>query len=455
MDLLDKISLYREKSPAGTSPAILVAVSGGLDSVVLTHLLRAAQVEFGIIHVNFQLRGEESDADAAFVQQLATGWGLPFHEACLSAADYAAEQGISIQMAARQLRYRFFGEICTQHGYTHLALAHHLNDAVETLLLHLSRGTGLKGLTQIWQQAGDEAVITTYRIIRPLADVPRSEIAAYAEAHHITWREDRSNATDYYARNFIRHHIMPRFLELNPNFLHTTERTLQRLSDAEANLTHLLEQHFHSADPHRLDKNRLHQLPAPRHAVHTWLMPYGFTLEQARQLAAHLSDIGLCLESPTGWRVLNDRNALLLSPPQAENAEPPAPGLLIQPDDLLVTLPAGGRLMFMPSVPDPPFPDGRSAILADIARLRYPLTLRTWKAGDVFQPFGMGGKEQKLQDFFVNHKLTRFDKEQVRVLENGDGNIIWVIGHRLDERFRIQPHTTTALKVHFEAVVKA
>ncbi|HMX40804.1 MAG TPA: tRNA lysidine(34) synthetase TilS, partial [Saprospiraceae bacterium] len=402
-------------------------------------------------HVNFQLRGEESEADAHFVQQLAARWGVPFHTARLDAADHATEQGISIQMAARRLRYRWFGEICARHGYARVALAHHLDDAVETLLLHLARGTGLRGLAQVLPArpgagAHEESWHSSsggYDFIRPLSGLPRAVLRDYALQHRIAWREDSSNASDDYARNFVRHRILPLFEELNPNFLHTAERTLHQLAAAQANLDALSERYFEGEEM-RWEKCLLRQLPQPQHALQERLRPYGFHADQVRQVAEHLDQVGFSLQAESGWRILSDRSHLLLSPP---SAAAPAPHSLIQENDLMVPLPPDGRLLLLPMPPAPPYPDGREAVLVDAARLHFPLSLRPWQAGDWFMPFGMGGKRQKLQDFFVNQKLTRIDKEQVWVLENGDGAIIWVLGHRLDERFRVSADTAQALKI--------
>ncbi len=452
---------------ADGSPALL-AVSGGVDSMVLAHLFQAAGLPFGIAHCNFQLRGEESDGDAVFVEKTAAEWGVYFFVKRFKTATYATHHGVSIQMAARDLRYAWFSEICREHGFARLATAHHLNDAVETMLLNWVRGTGLRGMSNAQFSMSNVQIPTPQvppspvetpvesgnfklqtsnsQLFRPLSSTPRADIEAYARAHNIAWREDLSNASDDYARNFVRHHVVPLLTELNPNFLNTTERNMRRLGEVRANYEWLLEKHFGSNTD--ISKSLLRDLPAPRQALHELLRPYGFTEEQCRQLADNLDHIGLELHSGLGWRALNDRGKIIVAPPDGSELQTSNFKLqTISENDLMVSLPDGSRLVLMPSEPQPPFPDGRDAVLVDAAQLQFPLTLRAWQPGDWFQPFGMGGQRQKLQDLFVNQKLTRFDKERAWVLENGDGAIVWVVGHRLDERFRVTGQTERGLKI--------
>ncbi len=449
MDLLEQFK--KNASALGLAAEgypTLLAVSGGVDSMVLAHLFRLAGLPFGIAHCNFALRDEESDGDAVFVEKTAAAWGVSFFVKRFETETYASENGISIQMAARDLRYTWFAAICREHGFARLATAHHLNDAVETMLLNLVRGTGLRGLARAEEAKAENLKFQTsnFKLIRPLSATPRADIETYAHAHNIAWREDRSNASDDYARNFVRHHVVPLLTELNPNFLHTTERTMRRLGEVETNYEWLLEKHFGSNTD--ISKLLLRNLPAPRQALYELLRPYGFTEEQSRQLADNLDHIGLELHSSTGWRTLNDREKIIVaSTSHVQIPKSANPQIHIQADDLMVSLPDGSRLMLLPATPQSPFPDGREAVLVDAARLQFPLTLRAWQPGDWFQPFGMGGQRQKLQDFFVNQKLTRFDKELVWVLENGDGAIVWVLGHRLDERFRVTAQTERGLKI--------
>ncbi|MBP6828476.1 MAG: tRNA lysidine(34) synthetase TilS [Saprospiraceae bacterium] len=446
MDLLQKFKefikanhLLQERTPA------LIAVSGGVDSVVLAHLFKDAGLPFAVAHCNFKLRSAASDEDEIFVRDLAARYGAQFHVKHFETTVYAEENGISIQMAARDLRYAWFLEICRTNDYTCLATAHHLNDSVETALLNFIRGTGLPGLTGIAPSIArfmDNPVC----LARPLLFATRPDIEAYARQQGLSWREDSSNASDDYTRNFLRHRIVPLMEELNPAFIHTAGRNLHRLSEDESNLGFLTGCYIdlHSGE---IDKQKLRALPAPRQVVYKALKHRNFTEEQARQVTENLDETGFEIYSSSGWRLLVDRERLFLRPPADEKE---APGVIqIFEDDLMVKLPDGFRLLITPVVPGSLYPDGKESVVIDADKLQFPLLLRPWKAGDVFQPFGMNGRHQKLQDFFTNLKLTRLDKERVRILENGDGSVIWVPGYRSDERFKAGPGSENLLKISY------
>lgn len=465
MNLLEPFKSFAQSNHllAGNEPTLL-AVSGGVDSVVMAHLFREADLPFGIAHCNFQLRGAESDGDEYFVAQLAAAWGVPFFVKRFETKTYAEQNGLSIQMAARELRYSWFQEIMLENGFARVATAHNLNDSVETALLNFVRGTGLSGLKGIAPHipfsrstpaptvGGGVEPGKELNLIRPLLFATRPEIESCARTSQLHWREDSSNATDDYARNFLRHRIVPLLEELNPNFQQTAARNLTRLRETGDNLDflvrHFFEEKTRTGEEFYIDKQKLVQLPAPRRALRELLKNYGFTEEQARQVAENLDHTGLELRSNTGWRLLNDRDKILLVRPE-DHQTPSAQLQTIQYDDLMIALPGGERLIMMHTEVAPSFPDGREAILVDAEKLRFPLLLRPWKPGDVFQPFGMNGHNQKLQDFFTNLKLSRIDKEKVRVLENGDGAVVWVVGYRPDERFRVTPETRKFLKITY------
>ncbi len=492
MNLLEGFFKFIKKNqlPLGEAAPALLAVSGGLDSVVMAHLFREANFPFAIAHGNFQLRGGESDSDEHFVQKLASDFGVPFFVKRFETKTYAKQRGLSTQMAARDLRYEWFDQIAEENDFATIATAHHLNDSVETALLNFVRGTALAGLSGIAPKSG--------LLLRPLLFASRNEILEYAQTHKLAWREDSSNASDDYARNFVRHHIVPRLEELNPNFLRTAKRNMERIGEAQENLAFLLAHCFfeegeapvlidgvtesHPVNNRRLAllKQKLAELPAPQQALRQLLKPYGFDAEQARQVAANLDHVGLELRSEKGFQLLVDREKILVVP-SAEVSQGKSPiiftrrsfnegghhssflpaevlakvgiihhsSFIIQPDDLMLSLPDGSRLFLMAADPAPPFPDGRCAVLVDAGCLKFPLLLRPWLPGDSFQPFGMGGQHQKLQDFFTNQKLSRLEKEHVWLLLNGDGEVIWVVGWRLDERFKIHSNTKKALKINW------
>lgn len=439
--------LQQERLLADSNAPTLLAFSGGIDSVVMAHLFRAAGLPFGLAHCNFQLRGAESDEDAHFAEMQAQEMGVPIHVQLFDTEVYADKRGLSIQVAARQLRYEWFETLRQQYGYARIATGHHQNDTAETVLLNLTRGAGLSGLGGIPQQNGV--------VIRPLLCLERADIAAYAQANALQWREDSSNLKTDYARNHIRHEVIPPLQQLNPNFIATLAHHAGLLRDTGANHAFLMQQ-YATWQTHpeglALEISKMEKLPAPAPALYECLKPYGFSPEQARQLAANLSQAGFTLtaEHPAPelppYCVLVDRQLLLLT--QAQTAPEPAP-VSIGADDLMLRLPQGGVLFCMPGSTAPPYPDGQNTIVVDADLLQFPLQLRPWRAGDRFQPFGMSG-HKKLQDFFTDLKQSRFEKKRALILENGDGNIIWVLGHRMDGRFKLTPHTTAAALFRYE-----
>jgi tRNA(Ile)-lysidine synthase len=414
---------------------LLLALSAGLDSVVLGHLLYRSGITFGVAHCHFGLRGADADADAAFARDLAQTWSVPFFVRHFNTAEVAANEKISIQMAARQLRYAWFETLREEQGFSLIASAHHLNDAVETALFNWSRGTGVRGLGGISVRQG--------KLLRPLLFASRQEIADYAQTEGLQWREDSSNAEDYYARNFIRQHIVPQFLELNPSFLQTANRSMERLRESAQHQQFLLDT-FLGSTPFLVDKYRVAQHPALQRLLFEWLHSYGFTEEQARQMADLRDQTGQEWHSEPGWRVLNERTRWILSPPNTNNVFTQQ----VEADDLMLRLPNGQQLFLMKVDPATPFPDGKWCVHLDAEAVIFPLVLRHWQPGDTFQPIGMHGQHQKLQDFFTNEKLSQLEKEQVLLLVNGDNAIIWVMGYRMDNRFKITDTTTKALKIN-------
>jgi tRNA(Ile)-lysidine synthase len=501
MTMLERFQQFlaaQQMLPPDSAPTLL-AVSGGMDSVVMAHLFRAANLPFGIAHCNFQLRGAESDGDADFVKKIAIDFDVPFFIKRFETSDYAKKNGLSTQMAARELRYAWFAEIAASNGFGQVATAHHLNDSVETALLNFVRGTGLAGLRGIhpspslegrgvWRlSAAAPASVgkaplpsgegSGVGLLRPLLFATRAEIEAFARENQLVWREDSSNAGDDYARNFLRHRVMPLLEELNPNFLHTAERNMRRIGEAEENLKFLLGEFLHptpdpspegrgvwrlsAAAPASAGKaplpsgegsgvglKALAQLPHPAQALRQFLQPYGFHAEQARQVAEHLDHVGFKMDSAQGFRLLVDREKIIIYT-ESGTSDISSEPLLVQKDDLMVSLSDGSRLILMPTEATPPFSDGREAVVVDAEKLIFPLSVRHWRAGDSFQPFGLGGQSQKLQDFFTNQKISRLGKEKTWLLLNGDGCPIWVVGWRLDERWRVFPKTQKALKINW------
>lgn len=335
------LGYINEHQLVGPADRVLLAVSGGLDSMVLADLFHHIQHPFAIAHVNFGLRGAESDEDARFVQNRAEAYGVPFYQTRFDTATIAASRGISIQMAARELRYDWFASLLRAHGYAAVASAHHQNDVLETVLLNLIRGTGLAGLHGILPRQG--------AIIRPLLFATRDDLLAYATEHGLTYREDSSNADDKYARNRIRHQVVPTLTGLNPNLLYETlPRTLARLRAAETLVGGELARSWQTVAQVKensvwIPAEKLLSLTEPAFRLAEWLKPHGFGEEQVALMLASLArPVGQVFTSAT-HRVTHERTGLLLEPlPPLADYEI----TLIDWPDAPVTVPGVGTLHF-------------------------------------------------------------------------------------------------------------
>ncbi|WAC12391.1 tRNA lysidine(34) synthetase TilS [Dyadobacter pollutisoli] len=410
----------------------LLTVSGGVDSVVLAHLFHIMGWRAGIAHCNFGLRGEESDGDEKFVKDLAARYGFDFYSKSFDAKYFAKQHSVSTQMAARELRYPWFEEIRNANGYHWIATAHHANDSLETVLLNLVRGTGLPGMT---------GILGKYNfLIRPLLLASKEEILAYAAEHGLEWREDRSNDTDDYKRNLIRHKVIPVFQQLNPSLEATFNATSERLRSGNNLLNEFLEQWraatvITNQDDIRINKQLLYSCNEPAYRLWHVLQGYGFSYQQAKQVFASLDAISGKIFFSNSHILLIDRLELVIRARSGgqtddELAIPYSEGEFSF-GDLTINLVNRGK--------DHNSQTGneKSVILLDVAKLEFPLKIRRWKQGDIFAPIGMKGKRKKLSDLFIDLKMNRFEKERASVLLNGNGEIIWVIGVRSDERYRV------------------
>ena len=418
-----------------TTDQVLLAVSGGMDSVVMAELFYRSGQPFAIAHVNFSMRGVESDADADFVKNKADGYGVPFHLIHFDTATVAHERGISIQMAARELRYDWFAQLLRENSYACVATAHHQNDVLETLLLNLTRGTGLAGLHGI--------SVRQNTIVRPLLFATREQLAEYAEEQRLLYREDSSNADDKYARNRIRHHVLPVLNDMNPGLWQTLPRTVERLRAAETLMRVELDRSWQAlAEPYGmgtlLPTIKLLALPEVAFRLMEWLKPVGFTTDQAKRIAETLTQpIGQVFLSAT-HRISHERAGLLLEllPTQATyeiklTEWPDAPINVAGRFTLTIDLfnkPADFR---------PPADPNVACLDAD--KLTFPLTIRPWQPGDRFRPFGLNG-HKLVSDLLNDLKLSRSEREQTAALLSAH-NIAWVIGRRIDHRFRITNQT--------------
>lgn len=424
----------------------LLAVSGGLDSCTMAALFVELGLDIGLAHCNYQLRGQASEEDALFVQQLAERLGCPCYQTAFDTEAYAEKQGISLQMAARELRYQWLEETRATNGYNYLATAHHLNDATETLLYNLVQGCGIRGLHGIPLQQG--------RVIRPLLFAERQAIAAYAKAHRLDYREDHTNAETKYRRNFLRHRVVPLLRELNPSLEQTMADNLARFRETEYLYGQMVRRIAQEAIIAQAPRFRLRipvlqaQAPAITSLLYELLQPYGFNTTQAQDIAQALQEpsSGRRFFSPT-YQLLIDREEIIV-----EQDEPPIDtSYTVEPDTPHLALPDGRLTLSREEGRPERFSDDPNQAILDAEALQFPLTLRRWQPGDRFQPFGMDGRHQKLKDFFNNNKVSRFDKAKAWVLEDRTGRIAWLVGYRIGHAFRLMPDSSAYWVLNYES----
>lgn len=413
---------------------LFLAVSGGLDSMVLVHLFQQLNYEIVVLHCNFQLRGLESFEDQQFIQEYSNTNAIPFVFTQFDTEAFAADFKVSIQVAARELRYSWFYEQLAIQKGDFILTAHHADDNLETFLINLSRGTGLEGLTGIPAQ--------NEKVIRPLLSFSRQQIEEYASVNKLKWREDSSNASDKYLRNKIRHHLVPLLKELNPNFISSFEKTQSFLSEAQdlvddAAIMVYQQVAREEGEDIYFDLGRLLQLPNYSSYLYQWLKEFGFTA---------WDDIYELVDGQSGkqvlapyFRLIKDRDCLILSPlPSQENQQE----FEIESLESKVKFPLNLDFSTVSKIGVA----SNSTIFVDQDKLVFPLTLRHWNEGDVFQPFGMEGKSKKVSKLFKDEKLSLIDKEKVWLLCSNN-QVVWVVGIRQDERFKIDPNSKKLLKI--------
>ncbi len=423
---------------------LLIAVSGGVDSIVLTHLLNKLQFTISLAHCNFHLRGKDSDMDEVSVKTEASKLNIPFFITHFDTEYYATSKGISIQMAARELRYTWFDEIVQKNNFDYILTAHHADDDVETFLINLIRGTGLNGLT------GIPAI--NKNVIRPLLPFTRIDIESFAKKNNLSWREDKSNAQTKYLRNKIRHDIIPVLKSLNPNFMESFSKTLENLQGSKQ----LVEDRIDEIQSQLIQKDgallkfniqKLKSLNNPKAYLFELLNSYGFT-EWDDVLSLLNAQSGKQVFSKTHY-LLKDREFLLLTELNSKNDEKKE--YKISDKDQSIEL-ANLKIKFthqkiknLPQQQTNPKYTNNNLIYLDKDKLIFPLTVRKWKNGDYFYPMGMQGKK-KLSKYFKDEKFSLLDKENIWLLCSNN-NIAWIIGKRLDNRFEINKNTTEILKI--------
>lgn len=406
--------------------------------MVMLHLFRQLDVSFGVAHCNFQLRGQESDEDAQFVKTSAEMLGVPFFQAIFETKTYAEENRLSIQMAARELRYNWFENIRKAHGYNYIATAHNADDSVETFFINLSRGCGLDGLTGIKPLSG--------HIIRPMLFASRELISNYTRRKGVSYREDSSNASDKYLRNYIRHNVLPVLDEAQSNFRKGIHTTIQNLI-SNHNLYDYLLGKLKADIIVRKDENiyinieALSKLPEVSAFLWETLSPLSFNRDACFEIASHLDgQPGKVFLSPT-HRLIKDRAHLIVTRLQKSEHQQ----FYLDPDNIPEGLPF--ELVMTIEDCDDQLQISRDLQIAmlDFNLLEWPLVVRKWRAGDYFAPLGMENLK-KVSDFMIDQKLSLYDKENTWVMESGN-RICWVIGRRIDHRFRIKETTRKILRV--------
>lgn len=427
----------------GTGGRVLLAVSGGIDSMTMADLFlhSALRLPLAVAHFNFHLRGAESEGDEALVRDWCQAQGVPFFRQEADTKAYASAQGLSIEMAARELRYKWFASLCREQGFTHLAVAHNLDDNAETLLLHLLRGTGLRGLCGIREDVplpGAEGV----RIIRPLLGFSRREIEAYAVRAGVPFRVDATNADVSFARNRIRNRVFPELAAINPSFLQTFRREMRHFGQAGR----LLDEVFAAGCPAlcREQDGVLHiDIPVllaktePGWWLWRLLESSGFNTAQLEQIEALLNaQSGKEFLSPT-HRLVKDREELRVYPlPGSGDAD-----LTARLDVRTFSVTPGFDPKQKPE----------DVLFVDADKVRLPLSARAPRPGDRFRPFGMHAGSRLLSDFFTDLKLDVAQKEREVVVttrnENGDEVIVAILGRRIDDRFKITPQTRTVAAI--------
>jgi len=432
--MLGRFKEYIEgKIPNVRNTTVLVACSGGLDSVVLVYMLRALNFNVAIAHCNFKLRGQESEEDAMFVKSLAEELECTFWLKTFDTAEIADKQKESIQVTARNLRYEWFHSLVKKHQYTAILTAHHLDDSLETFFINMVRGTGLRGLVGIPSNNSN--------VFRPLLKFTREEIKNYAVSHSINWREDSSNSKTEYLRNAIRHNVVPELIKADKRLYGNFEKTLGHLNSS----LKLIEDYVELVSNNvwiknsfgsELDIEKLKTYPNFDLLLYELLKPYGFTSwDDVIDLVDAQSGKQLFSEN---YRLIKDRGVLLLVKREDFNKNEK---FFIKKSEVFIDTPIQLQLNPIEKIGK----QTTTTIYVDADKIEYPLVLRKWREGDVFQPFGMKGKK-KLSKFFKDEKLSLVAKENTWLLCSQE-KIIWIVGLRADNRFKVTEKTNLILKI--------
>ena len=435
--MLEAFKSYIVKNKLFTKDeSLIAAVSGGIDSMAMLNLLRESGYNISVAHCNFGLRGDESDGDQLLVEDYCRKHSISIDTRKFETRAFAESNGISIQMAARELRYDWFGELAEKRGSSAIAIAHNHDDIIETFFINLARGTGLKGLTGIKTR--------NEKIVRPLLFASREMITAYVDAGEIPFREDSSNNEIYYTRNLVRHRLIPLMEEINPSFRESAGATIKRLAEAESVLSGYFDSLRRALVKSEKDAYSIsidHLLSFKPRDIHIYemLKQFGISSGQVDEVSKIIrSGPGSQRVTPTHI-IYKDRHQLFI----VEPGSLPLRTRVTDSPEVIDALPG-----FSCSVVDRKdfvIEDNPSVAALDLDKVKFPLTVRSWNDGDRFQPLGMKGMK-KLSDLFADLKIPAHRKNTIRIFTSAD-DIIWVAGLRIDHRYRITDSTARVLLI--------
>jgi tRNA(Ile)-lysidine synthase len=447
--MLDRFKRFiKDHQLIGSYSKLLLAVSGGVDSMVLMHLMQSLSFKFHVAHCNFGLRGSESDEDENFVKSIAQKSNVTFHVKKFDTKNFAESNGMGIQEAARVLRYKWFDQLDEENGYDYIVTAHHADDLAETVLLNITRGTGIAGLHGILSRRG--------KIIRPLLFAKRNEVEAFASEEKIEFREDSSNSDLKYSRNIIRQKVIPVLKELNPALVDSISKHAEIVTDVESILDHYCKNFLsssnvsHSSDDEMLINSReLLASPGARYLLFRIIQPFGFNPSVCSDIYRAITSrrTGEVFYS-SSHKVIHDRDRLIIQ----------KVALISDDEEYLIHTDDDGMLMRFGSLDITKFPDtslnnwlnktdfgNKNVAVLDLDKISYPLTVRTWKQGDQFKPLGMNGKKL-ISDYYTDIKLPSHLKSKTYLVLSGS-DIVWVSGHRIDERYKVTSKTANTIKL--------
>jgi tRNA(Ile)-lysidine synthase len=419
---------------------LLIAVSGGVDSIVLCELCHLSGFHFEIAHCNFQLRGEDSKADEILVMETAKKYNVKLHSTKFDTLTYAAENKTNIQIAARQLRYDWFNVIAKGNAISHILTAHHANDNAETIAMNFFKGTGINGLIGMQIKSGGIGG----KITRPLLFATKQTLKDFALEKNLAWREDVSNASDKYTRNYFRNELLPSIEKVIPHVEENLIENIDRFSDVAILYNAAIEKLksgllFNKGNEIHIPVLKLMKTPAYKTVFYEILKPYGFISSQMKDAVQLISsESGKYITSAT-HRLIRNRNWLIVCTVLNENNSV----IVIETSDSIIEL--NHQKLEIESITAPVKIENNQLIgYVDADKIKFPLICRKWKQGDYFYPLGMT-KKKKLSRFFVDQKLSISDKEKIWVIES-DKKIIWIVGMRIDDRIKITPSTNSVTR---------